>query len=66
MNAYSKAMQFELPSCREGWLRVIDTALPPGDDLPATAEPWQPCGARLQSRSLMVLVAAPLLHDTIL
>jgi glycogen operon protein len=66
MNAYCKAMHFELPSCREGWLRVIDTALPPGDDLPARAEPWLPSGAPLQSRSLMLLVAAPLLHGTTL
>jgi glycogen operon protein len=62
MNAYSKAMHFELPSCRQGWLRVIDTALPPGDDLPSEPEAWLPAGAPLQSRSLMLLVAAPLLE----
>ena len=62
MNAYSKAMHFELPSCRQGWLRVIDTALPPGEDLPSEPEAWLPAGAPLQSRSLMLLVAAPLLE----
>jgi len=62
MNAYCKAMHFELPSSSQGWLRVIDTALPPGDDLPSRPEAWLPSGAPLQSRSLMLLVAAPLLE----
>ncbi len=62
MNAYSKAMHFELPCCRQGWLRVIDTALPSGEDLPSQPEAWLPGGAPLQSRSLMLLVAAPLLE----
>jgi glycogen operon protein len=66
LNAYSKAMHFELPSCPQGWLRVVDTALPAGDDLPARPEAWHPAGAPLQSRSLMLLVAAPLLKDRVL
>ena len=64
LNSYSKAMHFELPACPNGWLRVIDTALPPGDDLPSEPQPWLPLGAPLQSRSLMLLVAAPLLKGT--
>jgi glycogen operon protein len=55
-------MHFELPCCRQGWLRVIDTALPSGEDLPSQPEAWLPGGAPLQSRSLMLLVAAPLLE----
>jgi hypothetical protein len=35
MNAFYKAMHFDLPEAKGGWLRVIDTALPAGDDLPA-------------------------------
>ncbi|MCP9848845.1 glycogen-debranching protein [Cyanobium sp. Morenito 9A2] len=62
MNAYFKAMHFDLPPSRGGWLRVIDTALPAGQDLPERPEPWIPPGAPLESRSLMLLVAAPLLE----
>ena len=62
MNAYYKAMHFDLPATPPGWLRVIDTALPPDEDLPARPEPWLPAGAPLESRSLMLMVAAPLLE----
>ena len=34
------------------------------DDLPSEPQPWLPLGAPLQSRSLMLLVAAPLLKGT--
>ena len=61
MNAYFEAMHFDLPPCSGGWLRVIDTALPAGQDLPEDPELWRPPGAPLESRSLMLLVAAPLL-----
>jgi glycogen operon protein len=61
MNAYYQAMHFDLPVCPAGWLRVIDTALPPDEDLPARPERWRPPGAPLESRSLMLMVAAPLL-----
>ncbi|SBO43423.1 glycogen-debranching protein [Cyanobium sp. NIES-981] len=57
MNAYSKAVHFDLPVSTSGWLRVIDTGLPPGDDLPATPERWRPGGIPLESRSLVLLVA---------
>ena len=60
MNAYYKAMHFQLPPCESGWCRLIDTALPPGDDLPAQAEPWSPAGVPLESRSLVLMAAAPL------
>ena len=63
MNAYSRAMHFDLPASASGWLRVIDTALPPGDDLPATPTRWEPSGAPLESRSLMLLVVPELLHN---
>ena len=61
MNAYHKAMHFDLPEARSPWQRVIDTALPPGEDLPAAPPIWRPRGAPLESRSLMLMVTAPLL-----
>jgi len=60
MNAYYKAMHFELPPCDQGWMRLIDTALPAGDDLPSQPQPWTPTGVPLESRSLMLMVAGPL------
>ena len=63
MNAYYKAMHFDLPSSRNGWLRVIDTALPAGEELPARPQAWQPGGAPMESRSLMLMVAPALLAD---
>ncbi len=63
MNAYYRAMHFDLPACPLGWLRVIDTGLPPGQDLPQRPERWLPPGAPLESRSLMLMVAEPLLQD---
>ena len=62
MNAYGKAIHFDLPVCPSGWLRVIDTGLPAGEDLPEHPQPWRPASAPLESRSLMLLVAAPLLE----
>ena len=61
MNAYSKAMHFDLPPSAEGWLRLIDTGLPPGEDLPEQPSRWEPPGAPLESRSLMLLVVPGLL-----
>jgi glycogen operon protein len=55
-------VHFELPVCPTGWLRVIDTALPAGEDLPASFSPWKPRGAPLESRSLMLLVSSRLLQ----
>jgi glycogen operon protein len=66
MNAYYKAMHFDLPETSAGWMRVIDTALPPDEDLPSKPERWLPRGAPLESRSLMLMVAAPLLKDVVL
>ena len=57
MNGYSKAVHFDLPVATSGWLRVIDTALPAGDDLPGHPQPWKPGGIPLESRSLVLLVA---------
>lgn len=57
LNAYSRAIHFELPVCPSGWVRVIDTALPAGEDLPSRPQLWKPTGAPLESRSLMLLVA---------
>ena len=63
MNAYYLPMRFEIPIQLAGWLRVIDTALPGDHALPARPEPWLAEAAPLESRSLMLLVAAPLLQD---
>jgi len=60
MNAFYKSMHFDLPPVAGGWSRVIDTALPAGDDLAANPEPWLPAGVPLESRSLILMVASPL------
>ncbi|MFQ6537927.1 MULTISPECIES: glycogen debranching protein [Aphanothece] len=57
MNAYSKAVHFDLPVSTSGWLRVLDTALPPGQDLPQQPQAWKPTGLPLESRSLVLLVS---------
>jgi glycogen operon protein len=62
MNAFHRAMHFDLPPCPAGWMRVIDTGLPADEDLPERPERWLPRGAPLESRSLMLMVAAPLLQ----
>ena len=36
-NAYFKSMHFDLPEAASPWCRLIDTALPAGEDLPATS-----------------------------
>ena len=58
MNAYYKAMHFDLPPTASGWQRVIDTGLPADEDLPAQPPGWRPPSAPLESRSLMLLVAS--------
>ncbi len=60
MNAFYKAMHFELPPTPGGWMRLIDTALPPGQDFASQPEPWSPPGVPLESRSLILMVSAPL------
>jgi glycogen operon protein len=62
LNAYYKAMDFDLPACPSGWLRLIDTSLPPEQALPEQPERWQADGAPLESRSLMLMVSQPLLE----
>jgi glycogen operon protein len=57
MNAYFKALHFDLPASTSGWRRVIDTGLSPDDDLPAEPPIWRPPSAPMESRSLMLLVA---------
>ena len=62
MNAYHQALCFELPRCPEGWLQVINTAQPAGADLPDQPMAITGGTATLQSRSLMLLVAEPLMQ----
>jgi isoamylase len=62
MNAYSKAIHFDLPVCPGGWLRAIDTGLAAGEDLPAIPRRWAPMGIPLESHSLVLLVSRPLLE----
>ena len=62
MNAYHQAMHIELPACTPGWLAVINTALPTGDDLPSQPQPWSEPATVVDSRSLVLLAAAPLLE----
>jgi len=56
-NAYFKSMHFDLPEPASPWHRLIDTALPAGEDLPQVMEPWSPNGVPLEARSLVVMVA---------
>jgi isoamylase len=60
-NSYFKAMHFDLPQPTSPWHRLIDTALPPGEDLPQQPEAWTPGGVPLEARSLVVLVARDIL-----
>lgn len=57
INAYFKALHFDIPNSSSGWKRVIDTALPADEDLPAVPQIWRPPSAPMESRSLMLLVA---------
>jgi hypothetical protein len=62
MNAYHQTMRFDLPACGPGWLAAINTALPAGDDLPSQPRPWSEPTTLVESRSLVLLAAAPLLE----
>ncbi len=55
-NAYYKAMHFDLPPSASGWMRVVDTALPPDEDLLDTPVRWTPPGVPLESRSLILML----------
>ena len=66
-NAYSDDLVFELPEPASSWRRVIDTALPPGEDLPRELHGDLPSseGAtlKLTSRSLVLLLADEMTTD---
>ena len=66
-NAYSDDLVFELPEPASTWRRVIDTALPPGEDLPRELHGDLPSseGAtlKLTSRSLVLLLADEMTTD---
>jgi glycogen operon protein len=62
MNAYYEDLSFEIPSCASGWHRVIDTHQAPGDDLPAQPQVVGGDTIPMGSRSLVLLVAQPLMH----
>jgi glycogen operon protein len=61
LNAYYQPMTFSLPHCATGWHQVINTALPEDADLPDQPQPFHGAQASLESRSLVLLVAQPLL-----
>jgi glycogen operon protein len=61
LNAYYQPMTFSLPHCATGWHQVINTALPEDADLPEQPQPFHGAQASLESRSLVLLVAQPLL-----
>jgi glycogen operon protein len=62
MNAYADDLSFAVPPCPSGWLRVIDTARAPGEDLPDQPPPVSDERLPLASRSLVLLVAEPLMR----
>ncbi|MCY4359477.1 MAG: glycogen-debranching protein, partial [Cyanobacteria bacterium MAG APA_bin_95] len=57
LNAFHESIQFDLPRCRNGWRRYVDTALPAGDDLPGSSSPWSRDRVLLESHSLVLMVA---------
>jgi isoamylase len=61
LNAYYQPMTFQLPPCPAGWRQVINTALPADQDLPERPQAFEDTAAALESRSLVLLVAGPLL-----
>jgi glycogen operon protein len=62
MNAYHEDLSFEIPSCSSDWKRVIDTHQPTGEDLPSDAPSISGDSVAMGSRSLVLLVAAPLME----
>ncbi|WP_413361313.1 glycogen debranching protein [Prochlorococcus sp. MIT 1201] len=56
-NAYSKAMHFDLPEPTSAWHRILDTARPSPDDLPARPNAWTSEDIDLQNRSMLILLA---------
>jgi glycogen operon protein len=62
MNAYYQGNEFELPFRAGGWLRLINTALPPDQDLPDSPQPWIGTKVPLVGRSLVLMLAPQLLE----
>ena len=56
-NAYSSELSFELPVPASPWMRMIDTSLPPEQDLPKEPEPFNGGEILLESRSMVLLLA---------
>jgi len=63
MNAYDGDLDFQIPACTTGWLKLIDTGLPSGDDLPAQPTTVSGATTAVQSRSLVLLAATPLMQQ---
>jgi glycogen operon protein len=63
LNAYWEPLEFRLPDCpawaTSGWRRVVDTSLPPPDDitLPNEAQPVTTSTYRVGPRSVVVMFA---------
>ncbi|MEY3930879.1 MAG: hypothetical protein RLZZ516_2589, partial [Cyanobacteriota bacterium] len=63
VNAYNEDLDFAVPACSANWLRAIDTSAPPGDDLPEQPPGLEGSTVKLTNRSLVFLVAEPLLRN---
>lgn len=57
LNAYSKAMHFELPEPTSPWHHLLDTARPSPDDISTRPLPSTANEIDLESRSMLVLIA---------
>ena len=57
LNSFHEAIDCALPTSRSGWFRLINTALPPGDDLPDQPVPFPQADVSLEAHSLMLLVS---------
>ena len=62
MNAYYQDLSFQIPTCESGWNRVIDTHQAPGDDCPPQPQVVGGDTIPMGSRSLVLLVAQPLMQ----
>ena len=62
LNAYADDLSFAIPGCAAGWQRVIDTGRPPGEELPDQPQTLSTDRIPLSNRSLVLLVAEPLMR----
>ena len=58
LNAYSKAMNFELPEPKSNWELMLNTSIPSPNDLPIRSKPPSQKAFEIESRSMVVMLAS--------